>query len=143
MFRLTVESVFSAAHALVIRGVREAIHGHDWRVTVTVEGPELDEDGLLCDFHAVQADLEDVVRPFKNANLNEVSPFRPGSGGRSVNPSAEEVARHIACELSGRHQTRMAREPKHGGSRVVSVRVTEAVGCAAVYELGPKREAAE
>ena len=32
MFELEVRRIFSAAHAIVIRGEREPIHGHDWQV---------------------------------------------------------------------------------------------------------------
>ncbi|HBS28686.1 MAG TPA: 6-carboxytetrahydropterin synthase QueD, partial [Phycisphaerales bacterium] len=72
----------------------EPLHGHDWRVTVTVAGETLDDDGLLCDFHTIEEALEDIVRPFHNRNLNEVAPFD------RLNPSAELVAKHIAERLS-------------------------------------------
>jgi 6-pyruvoyltetrahydropterin/6-carboxytetrahydropterin synthase len=148
MYHLELSTHFSAAHALVIRGWREPLHGHDWHVTVRLEGPALDNDGLLCDFHHVLALLAEVVTPFQNANLNDAAPF-----SRGVNPSAEQVARHIAEALSERLETRGGNEPKDvagsragesGGPgvrtfaplasvRVASVRVTEAVGCAATY----------
>ena len=48
MHAITVEADFSAAHALSIAGIREPIHGHDWHVTARLEGPTLDDDGLLA-----------------------------------------------------------------------------------------------
>ena len=42
----------------------EELHGHDWRVTVVVAGPDLDSEDLLVDFHAVEAALQSVVAPF-------------------------------------------------------------------------------
>ncbi len=122
MYEITVEREFCAAHALTIAGVREPIHGHNFRVTVTLEGQTLDEDGLLCDFHTVNAVLKDICRPLVNANLNETPPFD------RVNPSAEQIARHIADELAGRLDDALAPE-----ARVASVRVTETTGCSAVY----------
>src|SRR5205823_5077536 len=96
MFELTVDTEFSAAHALVIAGTREPVHGHNWRVTATIAGTKLDQDGLLCDFHSVEAALNEVIAPFCNQDLNQTRPFT------DINPSAENVARHIATELQTR-----------------------------------------
>lgn len=115
---LTLETVFSAAHAIVMQGEREPIHGHDWRVTVRVGGETLDNDGLLVDFHKLQHDLRAIVDPWHNRNLNEVEPFD------TVNPTAELVAQTIGERLA---------DTLPPGVRLISVRVTEAVGCAAEY----------
>lgn len=123
MYEITVESEFAAAHAIVMRGEREPVHGHNWRVTATLECATLDDDGLLCDFHAVENALRDILRPFHNRDLNASSPFD------RVNPTAELVARHIADSLAAS----LPPENASRGVRVASVRVTEAPGCAAVY----------
>jgi 6-pyruvoyltetrahydropterin/6-carboxytetrahydropterin synthase len=115
---LTLETVFSAAHAIVMQGQREPLHGHDWRVTVRIGGETLDADGLLVDFHKVQHDLRAIVEPWHNRSLNEVEPFD------TLNPTAELVARTIGQMLA---------KTLPEGVRVVSVTVTEAVGCAAEY----------
>lgn len=130
MFAIRVRSVFSAAHALVINGQREPLHGHDWHVTLTIEGPVLDADELLWDFHAAEQDLTSIVTPFKNQNLNEVAPFS------QTNPSAEAVAHHIGVKFAAMLQTRLARYPKSlwaDGLRLASVEVTEAPGCSAMW----------
>ncbi|MEC7384806.1 MAG: 6-carboxytetrahydropterin synthase, partial [Planctomycetota bacterium] len=74
-FELRIERTFSAAHAIVIQGEREPLHGHDWRVLVAVRGPQLDQEELLCDFHAIEQQVDGVIAPFHNANLNETAPF--------------------------------------------------------------------
>lgn len=125
MFELSIETEFCAAHAIVLVGVREAVHGHNFRVTVTVGGPELDSEGLLCDFHAVQAALHPIISRLNNTNLNEVDPFD------RVNPTAENIARHIGDALKVAVGPVLPR-----GVGVRSVRVTESPGCAAVYWLG-------
>ncbi|MEO0715549.1 MAG: 6-carboxytetrahydropterin synthase [Planctomycetota bacterium] len=122
MYELTVEARFSAAHAIMISGTREPVHGHDWLVTATIAGDELDADGLLCDFHTVEDTLKNIVRPFRSMNLNEVAPFD------TVNPTAELVAKHIFDELHDRLDAALAPH-----ATVRSVRVTEAPGCAATY----------
>lgn len=134
MFTLEINAHFSAAHAIVMAGVREPLHGHDWHVTVAIEGPTLDADGLLVDFHWLQHELAAVIGPFHNRNLNDVEPFRSG-----LNPTAEHVAQHIAHFLSDRLATWSQNQPKTQSPatprslRVARVRVTEAIGCAAVY----------
>ncbi|MBL8991373.1 MAG: 6-carboxytetrahydropterin synthase [Phycisphaerae bacterium] len=138
MYALELTTVFSAAHAIVIAGRREALHGHDWHVTVCLEGPAVDADGLLLDFHEAERHLREIVAPFHNANLNRTPPFD------RVNPTAEAVARHIAESLRGRLESRAPKRPKTRGSarspvRVASVRITEAVGCAAVYRPPARR----
>ncbi|MFM9958033.1 MAG: 6-pyruvoyl trahydropterin synthase family protein [Phycisphaerales bacterium] len=125
MFHLTIQAVFSAAHAIVIKGEREPLHGHNWRVRAVVEGPNLDSDGLLVDFHALERHLAEIIRPFHNRNLNDVAPFD------RVNPTAEHVARHIATELA-RHLT-SDRDATARAVRVLRVSVTEAEGCDATY----------
>lgn len=122
MYTVEITTEFAAAHALVIAGRREPVHGHNWHVTVLISGETLDADGLLCDFHTVHAVLVDVVAPFHNNNLNAVPPFD------ETNPTAELVARHIATEMSAR-----LGESLSECARIESVRVTESPGCAAVY----------
>ena len=126
MYELTIETVFSAAHAIVIAGQREALHGHDWHVTACIAGEHLDADGLLVDFHAVEESLHAILRPFRNANLNECAPFD------RTNPTAEHVARHIAAALDARLRPIMG---EARGVRVAWVRVTESPGCAATYRF--------
>jgi 6-pyruvoyltetrahydropterin/6-carboxytetrahydropterin synthase len=125
MFEIRVERVFCAAHALIIGGVRETLHGHNWRVRVTIAGSTLDADGLLVDFHAVEKLLDGILAPMHNANLHEVPPFD------RVNPSAERVAEHIGLRMQAgvdAFVTGVSPRP-----RVRTVEVTEAPGCTATW----------
>ena len=48
MFQVSVEETFSAGHALRgYRGKCENVHGHNYRVRVSVEGPQLDRDDFV------------------------------------------------------------------------------------------------
>lgn len=125
VYELSIETEFCAAHAILIGGVREAVHGHNFRVTVVVGGPELNGEGLLCDFHAVQAALHPIISRLNNTNLNEIEPFD------RVNPTAERIAWHIGEALKAKIGPTLP-----PGVGVRSVRVTESPGCAAVYWLG-------
>ena len=125
MHELTVQSEFAAAHAIVIGGAHEPVHGHNWRVRATVAGDRLDAEGLLCDFHLIENSLREVLAPLHNRHLNEIAPFD------RVNPTAERVAMHIAERLC---QLTAGRLP--AGVRVARVAVTEAPGCEAAYLPG-------
>ncbi|MHC4909278.1 MAG: 6-pyruvoyl trahydropterin synthase family protein [Planctomycetota bacterium] len=94
MFELSIERRFSAAHAIVINGERETVHGHDWRVTVIVGGADVDDEGLLCDFHELEHALDRIVGPFRNQDLNATPPFD------ELNPTAENVARYVGESMA-------------------------------------------
>ena len=118
MFELRIRRTFAAAHAIVMAGVREPMHGHNWEVTVAVAGDTLDADGLLCDFHLLEQALDETIRPFMNRCLNETAPFD------RVNPTAELVAQHIAQAVAARLPIEV---------RVKEVRVVEAPQCEACF----------
>lgn len=127
MFEITVEREFCAAHAIVIGGVREPVHGHNFRLAVSVAGPTLDHEGLLLDFHALERAVDEIIKPFHNADMNAIAPFdRAGN----VNPTAEEIARHIGTRVRDLL-------PSLAGSgrplRLAAVRLTEAPGCAVIW----------
>ncbi len=122
MYRVRVQGEFCAAHAIRVSGRREPVHGHNWRVTLVAAGRELDADGLLVDFHVLQAALHQVLKSLENKDLNAIEPFV------RVNPTAEQVARHIFERV---WESSRARIPN--GVRIESVEVTEAPGCSALY----------
>jgi 6-pyruvoyltetrahydropterin/6-carboxytetrahydropterin synthase len=133
VYEVEVEGEFCAAHAILIKGEPEPLHGHNWRVRVTVAGANLDADGLLCDFHIVERALKTLIAAWNNRSLNEVEPFFVG-GRLRLNPTAEHVARAIADGLIADLRGKL---PKGGRSAAVTaVRVTEAPGCAATYFPG-------
>lgn len=118
MYELTISTEFCAAHAIVLQGQREPLHGHNWRVQVVVGGPQLDPDGLLVDFHLVERVLRETVAGWDNRNLNETPPFD------RINPTAEQVARAIGERIG---------DVLPPGVRLVSSSVTEAPGCRATW----------
>ena len=118
VFELTISTTFSAAHALMIQGEREPVHGHDWHVEAVVRGKQLDGDGLLCDFHELETALEKIVAPFQTADLNALEAFA------GMNASAENVARHIGEQFA---------KQLPEGVRLGQLSVTEAPGCRAAW----------
>ncbi|GBR76231.1 6-carboxytetrahydropterin synthase QueD [Candidatus Termititenax persephonae] len=92
MFELTVESYFSGAHQLSqSRSPCENLHGHNWRVALTVRGAEQDpEVGWLIDFKVLKKALQDELAKFDHQYLNEVL---------AVSPTAENIAKQIYADL--------------------------------------------
>jgi 6-pyruvoyltetrahydropterin/6-carboxytetrahydropterin synthase len=94
-FEITTTRSFSAAHALrLYDGSLEAVHGHNWRVKVTVTAAGLDALATVMDFHEIERLVDAITRPMHNRHLNELEPFV-----RELNPSAENVAFHVARSL--------------------------------------------
>ena len=95
MFRVTVEEDFSAGHALRgYRGKFENLHGHNYKVQITVEGAQLDSIGLLCDFLHLKQIIRGIVQGLDHQFLNDLPAFS------HVNPSAENLAKHFYEEAS-------------------------------------------
>ena len=90
MYRLSVEGEFSSAHSLRdYSGKCAKVHGHNWKVRLTVCTENLDERGMAVDFGNLKAVLDEVIAPFDHVDLNRVAPFD------SRNPTAENLARVI------------------------------------------------
>ena len=95
-FEISTTRTFSAAHALrLYDNSLEPLHGHNWRVRVTVSSQELDPIGVVMDFHELERLVDAIITPWHNRHLNECPPFASGA----LNPSAENVALHIGRSL--------------------------------------------
>jgi 6-pyruvoyltetrahydropterin/6-carboxytetrahydropterin synthase len=92
MFEICVEYSFSAGHALRgYKGKCENIHGHNYKVQVTVGGEQLNATGLLMDFVDLRAGIKKLVERLDHRLLNDLPPFD------QLNPSAENLAKYF-CE---------------------------------------------
>jgi len=101
MFEVSVEYSFSAGHALRhYKGKCENVHGHNYRVCVTVAGEDLDHAGLLVDFADLKANLRALADRLDHQFLNDLPPFD------EVNPSAENLAKYISDGIVPRLQGR-------------------------------------
>lgn len=119
-YLLVVKGSFAAAHRLVGSGGRcENLHGHNFKVELTVGGDVLDDSGMLMDFTDLKKILRSILSDLDHRDLNAVHPFSEKS------PSSEIIAEYIC---------RRADEELDGGSaRVVSVTVSESDTASATY----------
>ncbi len=100
MFRLKILTSFAAAHCLInYQGDCENLHGHNWRVEVTVRASGLDEAGLGIDFKILKAETNQLLKTLDHKYLNELPPF---SG---LSPSSENISRFLFRELSSKLNT--------------------------------------
>lgn len=90
MYELTTIVEFEAAHCIKgYPGKCKRLHGHNWKVEVTVRGTELDELGMLIDFHDLKREVNSVIDQLDHYYLNEIEPFC------ELNPTAENLAKYI------------------------------------------------
>ena len=95
MYELKIISQFSAAHQLrEYEGKCENLHGHNWKVEVSVTGNKLGKNGLLIDFKLIKKATENVLGELDHEFLNDLDAFK------TANPSSENIARHIFTALS-------------------------------------------
>jgi 6-pyruvoyltetrahydropterin/6-carboxytetrahydropterin synthase len=95
LYELKIVTHMAAAHQLrEYEGRCENLHGHNWKIEVCVTGKKLAENGLLIDFKLVKGATARLLEELDHTFLNDVEPFK------SVNPSSENIARHIYQSLS-------------------------------------------
>lgn len=95
MFEVSVEQSFAAGHALRnYKGACENVHGHNFKIQVTIEGRDLDGTGMLVDFLDVKQSMGAVIARLDHKFLNDVPPFDV------KNPSAENIAEYFYEELT-------------------------------------------
>ena len=93
MFEVEVSRRFRATHAIILDGVWEDLHEHDWGVWAMLRGEALDSEHLLIDFHALEQALASIVKPFEGATFNGTPPFD------NIVPTAERVAEFVGQRL--------------------------------------------
>jgi len=95
MYHLTIYTHFAAAHNLInYQGDCENLHGHNWKVEVTVAATELDNAGLAIDFKILKAYTKEILAKLDHKYLNDLEAFKTQS------PSSENIARFLFEELS-------------------------------------------
>jgi 6-pyruvoyltetrahydropterin/6-carboxytetrahydropterin synthase len=120
MFEISVEHTFAAGHALrEYKGKCENVHGHNYKVRVTIAGDKLNAAGLLMDFVDLRAQIKKFIERLDHRFLNDIPPFD------KLNPSAENLAKYICDEIEP--------QARNQGLRVDGVTVWETDTTSATY----------
>ena len=120
MYEISADYSFASGHALRgYKGKCENVHGHNYKVRVTVGGKELNSIGLLMDFIDLRGALKALAEKIDHRFMNDIPPFD------KLNPSAENLAKYF-CEG-------LAPQVNEQGLHMVSVTVWETDTTSATY----------
>lgn len=121
MYEVSVEQTFAAGHALRnYHGKCENVHGHNYRLRVTLAGTQLDAAGLLVDFSELKSVMQAAIERLDHQFINNIPPFD------ILNPSAENMAKYFYDALSSALDNR-------NSVRVSEVKLWETEVAAATY----------
>ncbi len=97
MFELSINDDIAAAHFLRdYDGPCKDLHGHTWKVEITIASDQLNDIGLVIDFRELKKKLKEVLAHIDHVCLNDLSFFK------NNNPSTENLAKYIYREFAGR-----------------------------------------
>jgi len=96
MYEITILSHFSGAHRLrYLHGKCEELHGHNWKVEVSVVSDRLNQEGVVIDFNILKQKLEKVLKLLDHTYLNDLPFFS------RKEPSSENIAKYIFDKMNG------------------------------------------
>lgn len=116
MFSIRKRMEVSAAHTLDLsyESACKRLHGHNWIIEVTIEGPHLNKEGMLVDFKKIK---EVIHGQLDHRNISAIIPS---------NPTAENIALWVSQEIE---------KILNGGSAYVTqVEVQESEGNKAIWK---------
>ena len=94
MFELSVTTDIASAHFLRgYQGPCKNLHGHTWKVEVTVASSKLDTIGFIIDFRDIKKNLKEFLAHLDHVSLNDLPYFK------DVNPTTENIAKYIYQEF--------------------------------------------
>ena len=94
MYEITVYSHFSGAHRLRhLRSRCENLHGHNWRIEVSVVSNRLHQEGIVLDFGILKEKVEKVLKTLDHTYLNDLPSFSERE------PSSENIAKYLFDKL--------------------------------------------
>jgi len=118
MFELSVLGDFASAHFLRgYDGTCQDLHGHTWKVEVTLQSDKINDIGLVVDFKELKKKLRGFLEHLDHVCLNDVPAFK------EVNPTAESLAKYIYQDF--------AKECRP--FELTKVRVWESESCSVTY----------
>jgi 6-pyruvoyltetrahydropterin/6-carboxytetrahydropterin synthase len=120
VYNLTIRTSFAAAHNLInYQGDCENLHGHNWKVEVSVTARDLDQAGLGIDFKILKKEAGAIINELDHKYLNDNPAFQ------NVSPSSEQISRYLYQRISERIN--------NNNIKVASITVWESDNASACY----------
>jgi len=126
MFYVTKDFEFAASHSLrEYDGPCQRLHGHNYKVEVTIKSETLDKLGMVIDFSKIKKICNEVImKPYDHQNLNNIKPFD------ELNPTAENMSKVFYTVISNALDTMKNNKNR---AKVHSVKVWETSNSVAEY----------
>jgi len=122
MYQITIETHFSSAHRLrQYDGECERLHGHNWKVQISVASEVINDIGMVMDFKDLKGVIKPLIEKLDHHYLNEIPPFT------ELNPTTENIAKYLFDEFSNVINTDLI--------KVTKVEIWESPTCSASYTL--------
>lgn len=94
MYELTITGDIAAAHFLRgYDGPCKDLHGHTWKMEVTITSEKLNPIGLVVDFRDIKYKLKEFLKHLDHVCLNDLPFFK------DHNPSTENLACYVYREF--------------------------------------------
>jgi len=95
MYQITIETHFSSAHRLRnYNGECERLHGHNWKVQISVASDVLSDLGMVMDFKDIKSNVKPLIGKLDHQYLNDIPPFT------EINPTTENISKYLFDEFS-------------------------------------------
>ena len=95
VYELKISDTFASPHFLrEYNGPCENLHGHTYKLEITLQSDQLNDLGLVVDFREVKQKLKKFLEHLDHICLNDVPFFKEN------NPSTENISRYIYEEFS-------------------------------------------
>ena len=95
MFELTIQGDIASAHYIEGHpGKCKNLHGHSWKIEVTVASDKLDQIGMVADFSYLKERLRKVLENIDHVCLNDLPFFKENK------PTTENIAKYIYEQFS-------------------------------------------
>jgi 6-pyruvoyltetrahydropterin/6-carboxytetrahydropterin synthase len=90
MYLIRKTITISSAHKLNLsyKSNCQNPHGHNWKITIEIYSPKLNQDGMVIDF----THISNMVKEWDHKNLNELF--------GEVNPTAENLAQILSQHIN-------------------------------------------
>jgi 6-pyruvoyltetrahydropterin/6-carboxytetrahydropterin synthase len=123
MYEVLIISEFSSAHRLRhYKGKCENIHGHNWKVEVSIASKRLNRLGMVIDFKELKRRVGEVLEELDHKNINDLAYFK------KVNPTSENIAKYIYNRVKG-----LGARGQGPGLKIKAVKVWESDTSCATY----------